>query len=274
MGLRAVAVLAGCALLATAAPSLASPDEPRPVQLVVERIDNTGPAQFRLDLTVEPGSGEGFIGGVQASLDKQGRPLTAQPLPMTSLNQHREPAVYADDLSVSTCDVGLCEIGRTAAAGMTVIANDTGPAERPVVVIAVLGHKAEWTFTASNYRLRVVPPRFRYVTGDSSRSVGVDYIGTGAEAFVDDAVAPSAARGSLAVAAGPCSTSGTNAASRGAGQISLDGGLERVQEVCPRDDGVLAQVAQRPTTWRVAGPAAGDQEFRGARLLVVDLPLS
>lgn len=255
-------------------PSAAGNEASSPLQIVIERIDNTGSGEFRLDLTLDPGKAEGFMGAVKMGLDRSGRPLLVQPLTMTSFNEHREPTVYAGDEAVSTCSAGICEVGRSAAAGMTVLASDDGPSDTPVVVIAVLAQNAEWTFTGSNYRLRTVPARFRYVTGDASSSAGVDYLGTGAEAFLGEAVATSRARASVAVASGPCSTSGSAAVSRGVGQVILEGGSERLQETCPTDDGVLAQVARKSTTWRVAGPAAGDQEFRGARLLVVDLPLS
>jgi hypothetical protein len=243
------------------------------LEFVVERIRNTGPASFRLDIYVEPGDVPGFVGDMATQLDGRGHPVVVEPGIMTVLNEHREPTAYARQNTVTTCSAGQCRTGRTALAAFTALADDEGPTTTPTEVVVVQAESIKWTFTTHGYRLRRVTPRFRYLTGSRTDSVGVDYIGTGTEAFLGGASLPGGPRGSLVAATAPCSTSRTSIRARGAGRVSLTGGRTNPIETCPVDDGRLADGAAAATTWRLDGPVVGDNDFRGVRLFVVDLPL-
>lgn len=269
----AVAAVVLASLVASSPSTAAESRASGSVQLVVERVRNSGPASFRLDLYLQPGKATGFVGSVATRLDARGRPLTVNPGIITSFNEHREPTAYASRNAVSTCAAGACETGSTPIATATVTAEDEGPSSTPTVVVVAHAQAIRWTFTSKGYRLRRARPAFRYVTGRAATSVGVDYVGMGAEAYLGGATLPGGPNGSLAVAAAPCSTSGSGVVSRGAGRVTLTGGRADVRHTCPADDGWLGAEAHGRTTWRLDGTVAGDQDFRGARLMVVDLPL-
>lgn len=240
------------------------------VTLVVERTASaTVDAQFRLDLTALPAEGEeGFIGVLGAKLDRNQRAVRVEPGLMAPLNEHRAPTAYSMGSEVGSCTVGLCallyEFG-----GLTVTGNDPSI---PLTVVTLRARTIRWTFEGTGYRIRRTASHFRYVTGADSGASGTDG-GVAAEAYLQETSMQGGGRGSLAQGAAPCSTTRMGVASRGVGTVTLSGGGKQVQATCPRDSGVIAQSARSRTTWRLAGQVIGDSTQRGARLLVIDLPL-
>lgn len=271
---RAPGMALALACAATFVPSAQAGPPPERVELVIERVATAGAASFRLDLLVEPGDERGFVGGVAFKLDAKGRPSNTTPLLMTSLNERQEPAAQSGGVTVSTCAVGVCRTGRTVAGTMTVMADDEGPTDTPTIVVVAEGAKTSWTFDAVGYRLRRVVPDFRYITAaQSEAATGAGYLDDGAEVFTSSGALAGPATGSVAVAAAPCSTTGSGLVARGAGRITLTGGPKPVTQTCPIERGYLASGADRSTSWSLSGPVVGDVRGRMARLLVVDLPL-
>ena len=243
------------------------------VELLISRQASAGPTSFRLDLTVTPDDRPAFFGAMAARLSFGGQPMAVAPLTMTSLNEDREPTVYAGGVTVSTCTVGVCETGATLGAVMTVAANDSEAPELPSVVVVARASHLDWTFVGKGYTLRRLPPRFRYTSRRSDTVAGVDYLGTGVEAGQTGVEATGARSGSLAMAAAPCATTTSGVASRGIGRVTLASPTFKSTETCPAEDGRLAGMTLRGATWTFSGVVGGDHEFRGAQLLVIDAPL-
>ena len=99
---------------------------------------------------------------------------------------------------------------------------------------------------------------YTQVTAADATADGVATSGTSAE-VLREASARGGRRGSIAVAVPPCDV--------GVGRMRLDGGRAPVEIGCPTR--AVTAFADRATTWRLSGLAAGTASA-GTRLLVID----
>jgi hypothetical protein len=257
-------------LVVHAGPSLAAPQEQR-VVYVIERT-TPGPSSYKVMATAQPGEGGAFVGSVFAAVAR-GRITGVRPGSSTSMDRTNEPHVYSPAATVSSCDVGQCDLyNSTGGQGISYEDTDgSDPLNRAFIAVAGIAPRVE--FEGDGWRLRRTSWTFAFVDGTESDGVGVRGGDThGAELFLEAALG-GGRYGSIALATPPCSTTTTNAASRGIGRVTLDGGVEPQTVTCPTDNpSRLASWAPGAATWSLSGPAAGTTELSETRLFVLDFP--
>jgi hypothetical protein len=238
---------------------------------VLERTTQ-GPSSYEVMATADPGEDGAFVGSIHAAV-AGGKITSVWPGTSTSMDRTNEPLVYSPAGSVSSCDVGQCDLYESSGGqGISFQDSDgSNPLNRSFIAVAGVAPRID--FEAEGWRLRRTSWTFSFVDGTESDGVGARGGDThGAELFLG-AAAEGGKYGSIALATPPCSTTTTNAVSRGAGQVTLDGGVESQTVTCPTDNpSRLASWAPAAATWSLHGPAAGTTELSETRLFVLDFP--
>jgi hypothetical protein len=257
---RLVVLLAGLALLATGAPSLAA--QPRlQRQLLVFTYDGTGPGLLSVSGTVEANGRPGYLASVAAeALDGHLDPFFPD---VYELGDGGAPAhtygaagthdVCASPLVTCTADPGSTSLQFS-------IGFSVGESPRPVhlrMLIAVEGTKVKTASAKIGWKGTKRTGGFSRVTGGGT---GFRAGGFAAEAL-PDASLRGGRKGSVAIAVPPCDQ-------LGAGLLTLAGGRKDAVAACPT--GPFTAAADGPARWSLTGDAAGVSSYL-TRLIVVDL---
>lgn len=270
-GRLAAALLLGI-LTASALPAPAARGATRDRRLVfvIERTTR-GPSQFHLNVSVIPGERGGFIGSVYAVVRK-GRVVQVGFGYGSSGGRTDDPTVYSPKASFDSCDVGTCDVGQTLEMGeVDYYIDPEGTEDWTHLFVAAWGRTIGHRFEGKGWTLRTARLPFRFVDGQDAEAFGASHAGTGAEAFLS-ASAPGGRYGSIAVGMPPCSNHTIPVASRGVGEVVLEGGVRPESVLCPGLGPVVDSWARAGTTWRFSGRAVGETTLEETRLFVLDLP--
>lgn len=249
--------------------------------LILERTKR-GPTWFDFNVSLKPTDRGGFLGDVEAQV-KAGRVIDVIFGSAYFFGGTDEPEMHAFRRSISSCDVGVCDVFvlKVLTAGYDYRDKRGGdPFNR--LFVAVWGKDVNLKLEADGWVLRRVDWDVRFVEGTRSDAIGFETGGEmGAEVFMN-ASERGGRFGSFGVAVAPCATTGLNVPPRGVGQATLDGGVERKTVTCPSDgdplvlpsspESMTATWAPRATEWRFHGTVVGDTSLARARLFVLDFP--
>lgn len=259
------------AIAALPVPTTAAP----PVQHVtfVLKRTTTGPTSYTLDIGVDNDNTHGsFIGEVGARIVRR-KVVGVTPSFAASSRRWEDSTLRVGDTRVSTCDVNICHDDKvTGYQGLGTTYVDAGEPDAPNFFFVVAsGRRVAYTFRGTGWKLYRATLRYRYVDGAQNAPASAHAGAVGAEVFTESR-APGGRSGSLAVAIPPCSVAMSGLASRGAGQVTLDGGVRPARFTCPADRSFVGSYATAATTWRLHGTAAGESTGQDTRLFVLDLP--
>lgn len=265
-----VAAFVAGGVLAPITPSAsAAPD--RQLALIAYRT-TTGAAALDLQVSAPPGSKPSIIAMVVATVERS-RIASLDLAGVLLSGEADRVQVKANGSRTTLCDEGVCMADtstQTAGSAIT-IRNEAGDDRYNVMFVVARGASVTYSAKAKGWAIKRVTLPYRIGAGADTAVTAAYALGSGAEVF-GDVSAPGGASGSIAVSEPPCSESVNGTVSRGAGTLTLDGGVTRPKFTCPTDRGALASWALRRTTWRVHGTMAGETTQAGARLFVLDLP--
>jgi len=265
-----VAAALASGLLAQMAGSVsAAPD--RQLALIAYRT-TTGAAALDLQVDAPPGSKPSVIAMVVATIDRS-RIVSLDLAGVLLSGEADRVHVKANGGGTTLCDEGVCmaDTSTQSAGSAITIRNDAGDDRYNVMFVVARGASVTYSAKAKGWAIKRVTFPYRITAGADTAIAAAYGLGSGAEVF-GDVSAPGGTTGSIAVSEPPCSESYNGTVSRGAGTLTLDGGVTRPTFTCPADRGALASWSRRKTTWRVHGTMAGETTQAGARLFVLDLP--
>jgi len=238
----------------------------------VLRRTSPGPTSFELQVSVWNDTRGSFIGHVGARVER-GRVTLADALFSGSARRWEDTTVTAGGTRASTCQVGVCHDDDVEGYhGLGTIHDDpTGKDPLTHVFVTLVGRKVQYEFHAKGWKLVRMPLTFRYLDGGET-SPAFSKVGQNGVEVYEDGTLPGGRGGSIALGIPPCSTSSSGLVPRGAGTLTLDGGVSSESITCPTERIFPASYAPKATTWRFHGRAAGDTTGRDTRLYVVDIP--
>lgn len=267
--------LAGVLVSAVVAVGAAVPAEAAGQQIgLIAYRTTTGAASLELQVDAPPGKQPSVIAMALATVDR-GRIERLDLAGVLLSGEADQAQVRANGGHTVLCERGVCALDTsTQTAGSAVsIVNDAGDDRYNVFVVVARGRSVSYRATTKGWAVKRVSLPYRVVEGRQVADAGAYALGSGVERF-KEASAPGGATGSIAISEPPCSEAASGVVSRGAGTLTLDGGVERDTFTCPTERGALSAWATRRTTWRVHGDVNGDTTMAGARLFVLDLPKS
>lgn len=237
---------------------------------MVERVTH-GPSRFHLDVGVVPGERGAFIGSAYGVVRK-GRVVKADFGSAFSGGRMDDPTVYSESYSFDSCDVGICDVGKTFELGQgNEYVDEDGIYDLTHMFVAAWGGQIAHRFEGTGWTLRTARYPFRFVDGQDAEAVGVAHTALyGAEMF-KSASARGGRFGSIAVGTPPCSTTEIGLP-RGVGEAVLTGGVQPETIRCPSFAHIATSWARKGTTWQFSGRVVGDTALVHTRLFVLDLP--
>lgn len=267
---RGTALVAMAILTALAPPAGAAP--PLVTKTFVLHRTTNGPTSFQLNVSLANDTRGSFIGAIGARVVR-GRVVSATTSWAGSARRWQDSTVNAGGAKFSTCQVGVCHDDRIDGwHGLTSNYSDDGGDDAFThVFVTLVGKTVTWRLTAKGWALHPMPLSFRYLDGGETSPAYAHAETKGVEVYQDGSL-PGGRRGSLAVGIPPCSMATTGLVARGAGSVTLDGGVEPESFTCPTSRVFPASFALGPTTWRLHGFVAGESTGVDTRLFVVDLP--
>lgn len=269
-GKRLAALLSASFVVAVGSPVAAAAPVQR-LALVLKRT-TTGPSSFKLDIGVHNDTRGDFIGEVGARIEKA-KPVSAVPGYAGSMRRWEDDTLRAGDLTFSSCQVQVCHDDVVKGYhGLGTSYRDEGGADAPnYFFVVAYGYRVAFAFRGEGWRAYRAPLTYRYVDGPQDATASTHVLLAGAEVFTA-AAAPGGRSGSLAAAFPPCSVAASGVVGRGAGRVTLAGGAEPAEAICPATRSFLGSYARGSTEWSLTGPAAGDSTANDTRLFVLDLP--
>lgn len=271
-----LAILCSGALLLAAAPDETGLGATRTSFEIVRATD--GPAEFSFSAQLRPISEEvTFAGALAMTTDQSGLVRHVVGLGGTTFGQHSQPTVFANGETITPCTIaGYCEdiYVHLGAATVIVMSDNGGPDVLNRFYVVTEGTDPEVDFSGDGWVLHEAPLAFRHVGMHEAEGAGTLLVTThGLELFLG-ASTEGGEFGSIAQAIPPCSQSTTNAVARGAGTLTLTGGVNGAEGHCPQIGfrPLISDHAVNATTWRAEGPVMGNNSMTHTRLFVVDLP--
>lgn len=270
--MRRGAVLVAAAVATALAPAPSTAARPLETVTFVLRRSVHGPASFELQASVANDGRGSFVGAVGARAER-GRITSATTLWAGSARRWDDATLNVDGTRWSACEVGAChDHDAEGWHGLGSSSSDNaGDDAMTHVFVTLVGKDVKYEFRGKGWTLVKTRLAFRYLDGSETSPLYVHAAERGVEAYSDGTL-PGGRNGSLAVAIPPCSISSSGVAPRGAGTVTLDGGVRSESFTCPTSRILPSSYATRATTWRLHGNVVGDTTGMDTRLFVVDLP--
>lgn len=242
------------------------------VSFMLVRTSTDASASMHLNLSVVPGERAAVYSVTFATL-RRGRITSVDLAGASSPGASDHTQVRANGTSTSLCSRGVCQLDwetLTSGVGAGASGGPNGPNVLFVVAQAP-GGSVGYSVDLVGWQLIPTSFTYRWVNGVDSAAVGAFAGPYGVEAFTDASLRGGTS-GSIAIAIAPCDANGTNAASKGIGRLTLDGGVTQPTFTCPLNANPVGSWATRATDWRVHGQVAGSAGGHDTRLFVLDLP--
>jgi len=267
-GRLAAVLLASSTLVIPAASADSAPGA-----VTFELIRTTsGPSQFDLSVSASPGP-DGVLIGEADTYARSGHVVRIDGGAIVGDNPE------AQGLDVGNVHIRTCSYtGTCAPGGFDVVllgvsyASGSSAGDVNELFFVVRGTRISIRLTAKGWRLRNAPLTFHDQPTQQDAAASAAVAGRGV-AVTGGAASPGGRSGSVAVAMPPCSISDVGAVARGAGRVTLIGGVTSPSFTCPATTApVLASYATSATQWRIDGLVAGDTTLANQALLVIDTP--
>lgn len=269
--LRALLLSAAVVAGAVAVPADAATAPLQRVTFVLRRTTN-GPSSYTLEVGARNDTRGSFVGSVAARIER-GKPVSATASWASSARRWDNKTLHAGSTSASICQISVCHDDEFEGDhGIGTYHVDDGGKDAPThFFYAVTGKSVTVRFKAQGWKLVKTPLAFRYLDGGDTAAAHGHVGAFGAELYTDGSL-PGGRYGSLAVGVPPCSLAASSIVARGAGMLTLEGGLTKESVVCPGLPKLVASYATKATTWRFSGTAVGENTGQDTRLFVIDLP--
>jgi len=230
----------------------------------------SGPSQFNISLTAYAPKEGAFVGDIDV-VARRGRVVQTVSGSMGGLQSERDGA-SAGPIHFRTCRAMECGGGPEGLVGAGIgYSSRHSRGDVNLLFLVLHGDDVSYKFEGSGWRVVSVPLTYRTVDTWDTSPVRISS-GVYSAAVVVGARAMGGDRGSVALAAPPCSISLAGVVSRGVGKVRLTGGATRPEFTCPIDRIPMGSYSNHKTTWSVDGRAAGDSTQSDTTLFVIDRP--